>query len=263
MAGLSVFFVGCVVLLVLWDFSSALTGDLNTWQLIIDTITTFLLVALLQNSQRRTERALQAKLNAIADGLTALMEHQASGETGDLAGTPRTYASLPEMRSSRGTTLPRASSRPTLRPGQPLPRARSRPTVTLSALVFIAVLSVAAPRARAARSTPATALSRLVTRARIRPPITISGIPCRTPRLAAVCSKVRGGVTRVNSYERPLAVSGVEEPMRTFRRTREHLGARNSVDLRFLRWSVSSTDGQNGRAGCCQGTGWGAKSRTD
>jgi hypothetical protein len=52
--------------------------NLNTWQLIINTATTivtFLLVALLQNSQRRSERAVHAKLDALADGLADLMEH--------------------------------------------------------------------------------------------------------------------------------------------------------------------------------------------
>ena len=39
------------------------------------TIITFLMVALLQNSQTRTEQAIHHKLNAIADGLADLMEH--------------------------------------------------------------------------------------------------------------------------------------------------------------------------------------------
>ena len=42
------------------------------------TIITFLLVALLQNSQTRTDHATQHKLNAIADGLADLMEHLAA-----------------------------------------------------------------------------------------------------------------------------------------------------------------------------------------
>jgi hypothetical protein len=42
------------------------------------TIITFLLVALLQNSQTRTDQATQHKLNAIADGLADLMEHLAA-----------------------------------------------------------------------------------------------------------------------------------------------------------------------------------------
>jgi Low affinity iron permease len=41
------------------------------------TIITFLLVALLQNSQTRSDRAIQQKLNAVADGLADLMDHLA------------------------------------------------------------------------------------------------------------------------------------------------------------------------------------------
>jgi Low affinity iron permease len=39
------------------------------------TIITFLMVALLQNSQTRENQATQHKLNAIADGVADLMEH--------------------------------------------------------------------------------------------------------------------------------------------------------------------------------------------
>ena len=49
---------------------------MDTWQLIINTATTivtFLLVALLQNTQQRADHATQHKLNAIADGLANLM----------------------------------------------------------------------------------------------------------------------------------------------------------------------------------------------
>lgn len=41
------------------------------------TIITFLMVALLQNSQTRNDQATQHKLNAIADALADLMEHTA------------------------------------------------------------------------------------------------------------------------------------------------------------------------------------------
>src|ERR671936_180563 len=70
------FFALCVLLVLLWAPSFFLFGDVNTWQLIINTVTTivtFLLVALLQNTQRRSEDALHQKLNAIADGLADLM----------------------------------------------------------------------------------------------------------------------------------------------------------------------------------------------
>jgi Flp pilus assembly protein TadB len=85
------FFIGCVLLVVIWAPSYFVIGNLNTWQLIINTATTivtFLLVALLQNSQRRNEDAFNQKLDALADGLADLMEHVGStelaGDIGDL-----------------------------------------------------------------------------------------------------------------------------------------------------------------------------------
>jgi low affinity Fe/Cu permease len=69
------FFAFCVLLIVVWVPTISLL-TLDTWQLIINTATTiitFLLVALLQNSQVRTDQATQHKLNAIADGLADLM----------------------------------------------------------------------------------------------------------------------------------------------------------------------------------------------
>jgi low affinity Fe/Cu permease len=72
------FFLGCVLLVLVWVPSYFLFGSLDTWQLVINTATTivtFLLVALLQNAQRRNELAMNRKLDAIADGLADLMEH--------------------------------------------------------------------------------------------------------------------------------------------------------------------------------------------
>ncbi|MQY29550.1 low affinity iron permease family protein [Nocardia aurantia] len=69
------FFCLCVLIVVVWAPTLTLT-DLDTWQLIINTLTTiitFLLVALLQNTQKRSDAAMQQKLNAIADGLADLM----------------------------------------------------------------------------------------------------------------------------------------------------------------------------------------------
>ena len=71
------FFLACVALVVVWAPSYFVFGSLDTWQLVINTATTivtFLLVALLQNSQRRNELAMNAKLDALADGLADLME---------------------------------------------------------------------------------------------------------------------------------------------------------------------------------------------
>jgi low affinity Fe/Cu permease len=76
------FFALCVLLIVLWAPSYFLVSSLDTWQLIINTATTivtFLLVALLQNSQRRSDEATQHKLNAMAGALANLMESLAEG----------------------------------------------------------------------------------------------------------------------------------------------------------------------------------------
>jgi hypothetical protein len=96
------FFIVCVLLVLLWAPSYFLLPDVDTWQLIINTITTivtFLLVALLQNTQKRADEAIQHKLNAIADGLADLMSQLADQhphlET-DRKGTPT-------CRRARGT----------------------------------------------------------------------------------------------------------------------------------------------------------------
>jgi low affinity Fe/Cu permease len=75
------FFVFCVLLVVLWAPSFVVLPSIDTWQLIINTATTivtFLLVALLQNTQKRADDAAQKKLNAIADGLSDLMDQLAA-----------------------------------------------------------------------------------------------------------------------------------------------------------------------------------------
>lgn len=79
-ASRAVFFVFCVLLILIWFPSYFLIGNVDTWQLIINTATTiitFLMVALLQNSQTRSDQAVQHKLNALAEGLSALMHHVA------------------------------------------------------------------------------------------------------------------------------------------------------------------------------------------
>src|SRR5690242_18189558 len=69
------FFAACVLLIFVWA-PTVLFLQFNTWQLVINTATTivtFLLVALLQNSQRRSDQAIQTKLDALADGMADLM----------------------------------------------------------------------------------------------------------------------------------------------------------------------------------------------
>ena len=83
-ASRAAFFTFCVVLVVVWAPTFFVLHDVDTWQLIINTVTTivtFLMVALLQNSQTRSDQAVQHKLNAIADGLADLMLHIVSDGT--------------------------------------------------------------------------------------------------------------------------------------------------------------------------------------
>ncbi len=87
-ASRAAFFAMCVILVIVWAPSFFIIGSIDTWQLIINTITTiitFLMVALLQNSQTRSDQAIQHKLNALADGLADLMTHiQTDGAGTDL-----------------------------------------------------------------------------------------------------------------------------------------------------------------------------------
>ena len=60
--------------------------DIDTWQLVINTLTSvlaFLLIALLQNSERRYDEALHRKIDAIAAGLADVMERIDEREGGD------------------------------------------------------------------------------------------------------------------------------------------------------------------------------------
>lgn len=56
------------VLVVLWLPSYFLVRDVNTWQLLVNTVTTiitFLVAFAIQSTQNRAERAMNAKLDAI------------------------------------------------------------------------------------------------------------------------------------------------------------------------------------------------------
>ncbi|PRY57305.1 low affinity iron permease family protein [Glycomyces artemisiae] len=73
------FFLLCILLVLIWA-PSIIWLPMETWQLIINTTTTiitFLMVALLQNTESRNDAAIQQKLNAIANGLADLMQHTA------------------------------------------------------------------------------------------------------------------------------------------------------------------------------------------
>jgi len=92
------FFAICVLLVLVWAPSFVVIGSVDTWQLIINTATTivtFLMVALLQNSQSRANKAAQDKLNAIADGLADLMRSLGRDD-------PKLTEDLKELRDAVG-----------------------------------------------------------------------------------------------------------------------------------------------------------------
>ena len=73
-----VFFTICVVVVVIWTPTLALFHSVDTWQLVINTLTSvlaFLLIALLQNSERRYDEALHRKIDVLSAALADLMEH--------------------------------------------------------------------------------------------------------------------------------------------------------------------------------------------
>lgn len=76
LVGSSYFFVGCVVVVLVWLPSYPVFSDVQAWQLPINTFTTvvtFLMVAILENSANRNATATNVKLNAIADALATFM----------------------------------------------------------------------------------------------------------------------------------------------------------------------------------------------
>lgn len=71
------FFWACALIVCIWAPSILVIKAVDTWQLIINTLTTiitFLLVALLQNTQFRADQASQKKLNAVIEALADIME---------------------------------------------------------------------------------------------------------------------------------------------------------------------------------------------
>jgi low affinity Fe/Cu permease len=81
------FFGISVLLVILWLPTIFLISSIDTWQLVLNTVVSvlaFVLVALLQNSERRNDLATHRKLDAIAAALAALMQHGAKPDVAEL-----------------------------------------------------------------------------------------------------------------------------------------------------------------------------------
>ena len=71
------FFAFCFALIALWVASYPLFKSSLSWEASIHTaasIITLLVLGLVENSARRTEQAMQEKLNVLAEAMAALME---------------------------------------------------------------------------------------------------------------------------------------------------------------------------------------------
>jgi low affinity Fe/Cu permease len=83
------FFTAAVIVVLLWFPTLLLIPSIDTWQLVINTLTSvlaFLLIALLQNSERRYDEALHRKIDTISAGLADVMERldEREDEDGEL-----------------------------------------------------------------------------------------------------------------------------------------------------------------------------------
>jgi low affinity Fe/Cu permease len=79
------FFSLCLLMVVLWLTVSGILMEYSDRWIEMGAFgmagITFLLIALLENAQRRSDQAVQRKLNAVAEGIAELMERQ--GMSGD------------------------------------------------------------------------------------------------------------------------------------------------------------------------------------
>jgi low affinity Fe/Cu permease len=70
------FFIGCIAGVLVWLTLGILTGFSDTWLAAgsaVMSVVIVVLVAVLENAQRRSDQAIQRKLNAIADALADFM----------------------------------------------------------------------------------------------------------------------------------------------------------------------------------------------
>jgi low affinity Fe/Cu permease len=92
--GRAAFFTAAVVLVLLWMPLILVFENVDTWQLVLNTVTSviaFWLIALLQNTERRGDRALHRKLDDVAAALAASMASQED---------PRLSDSIDELRAA-------------------------------------------------------------------------------------------------------------------------------------------------------------------
>jgi low affinity Fe/Cu permease len=91
------FFILALLMVVVWVPTIAIFSSVDTWQLVISTVTSvlaFLLVALLQNSARRADIAVNRKIDALTEALIAVLSETRGG--------PEVRQSIDELRAAVG-----------------------------------------------------------------------------------------------------------------------------------------------------------------
>jgi low affinity Fe/Cu permease len=89
----AVFFTAAFVVVLVWMPLIVVFESVDTWQLVLNTVTSviaFLLIALLQNTERRNDRALHRKLDTLAVALADSMAAE---------GDERLQESIDELRA--------------------------------------------------------------------------------------------------------------------------------------------------------------------
>lgn len=77
------FFLVCAAVVVVWAVSYPIWPSSKSWQVVIHTVAsvvTLLLLALLENANRRADEAAQEKLNVLAEALSDLMSSRAQDD---------------------------------------------------------------------------------------------------------------------------------------------------------------------------------------
>jgi low affinity Fe/Cu permease len=85
--GQAAFFTASLLAVIAWIPTILIFSSVDTWQLVISTITSvlaFLLVALLQNSARRNDVALQRKLDALTEAVIVVLANTSTEEDDEL-----------------------------------------------------------------------------------------------------------------------------------------------------------------------------------
>src|SRR5690348_3879400 len=117
--GHAIAFIICCVIVIIWAATGPVFGFSDTWQLIINTVTTivtFLMVFLIQNTQNRDGAAIQAKLDQLilvsaAENSFIGIEHLTEEEVNEFRAKCKAAAGRAERRGKSAVKRTRAKAK--------------------------------------------------------------------------------------------------------------------------------------------------------